>query len=642
MTKTASQYVSQKYVQSTRTVHLSEPDFTRPLVKLPPKAREQIFSKLSFLYGETIATTYMPELERIIEVYYAHKPLEMIENEKGVDPTTRFSEKDIILITYGDFISSREKSPLATLADFCDTYLEGAVNTLHILPFFPYSSDRGFSVVDFESVDPRLGTWEDIEALEGRYQLMFDGVFNHVSSKSRWFQEFLNGNPQYWDFFINFASYDELSPEQRQNIFRPRTSDILTPFHTINGRMYVWTTFSQDQIDLNYQTPEVLLKVIEILFLYVRRGADIIRLDAVTYLWAQPGTNCIHLEQTHEIVKLIRTILDVAAPNVALITETNVPHEENISYFGNGYDESQMVYNFALPPLVLHTFYRQNATVLTQWARELNTGSNATTFFNFLDSHDGIGIMGVKNILSKEDLDFMINKVRDHGGLISYKTAGDGKEEPYELNITWFSAMNKGEEEDVAFQIKRFVASRIIAMVIQGVPGIYLHSLIGSPNDVASVLASESKRDINRSIIDGEAIAQALKDPFSKISRIGRELGRLLVIRTKKRAFHPNGKQLVLEISPNVFAVFRTSPEGDSHILSLVNVTDSICHIDVPVSRLAVEVSHWYDLVSKMEWIADDGGLHLTLQPYDVIWLEPYRPARAKKKPKTSDQTMAL
>ncbi len=606
-----------------KIVHNTEPDYQRTSLQIPVNIREKILAQLIFLYGESTANAYMPELERLLDVYCAHKPQEMIDYEKTYDPKNRFTERDVILITYGDLIKGEKKSPLSTLADFCDTYLDGTINTLHLLPFFPYSSDRGFSVVDFETVDPKLGTWHDIEELEGRYQLMFDGVINHVSAKSRWFQEFLNGNPQYWDFFINFASPAELSSEQRKLIFRPRTSDILTKFHTINGPSYVWTTFSGDQVDLNYQNPDVLLRVIEILLSYVRHGANVIRLDAVTFLWAQPGTDCVHLEQTHQIVKLFRNILDAVSPGVALITETNVPHEQNISYFGNGNDEAKMVYNFALPPLVLHTFYSGDVTALSQWAQKLDTGSEETTFFNFLDSHDGIGIMAVKNILSKKDIDRIIKKATDHGGFVSYKTGEDGTEEPYEINITWFSALNREDEEDVAFQVKRFVASRIISFVLQGVPGIYLHSLIGTPNDIASVYLTASKRDINRSVINGKAFAEALEDPLSKISRISRELGRLTAIRVKNRAFHPNGKQKILTVSNHVFSIYRVSPEEDRHILALINVCDKACRIEVPLSELETDTIHWYDLVSEMEWMADDEKLYLSLQPYDVIWLAP-------------------
>ncbi len=613
-----------KIFDTIKTVHNPEPDYTRPLLKLPRESSKRMYNRLRILYSESVARTTMLELERILMVYHAHKPQELIEKDKDFDPAERFTQKDVILITYGDLLRGKESSPLATLARFCDTYLKGTINTLHILPFFPSSSDRGFSIIDFVTVDPNLGSWHDIEDLENRYQLMFDGVINHISSKSRWFSEFLNNNPYYKDFFITFKSREDLTPEQQRLIFRPRTSKILTAFQSLKGIVYVWTTFSPDQIDLNYKNPNVLLRVVEILLLYICHGADIIRLDAVTYLWSEPGTRCVHLEQTHEIVKLFRDILNAVAPRVALVTETNVPHEENISYFGNGHDEAQMVYNFALPPLVLHSFYTENATILSTWAKSLKKFSNTATFFNFLDTHDGIGLMAVKNILSKEDVDYMIERAEKHGGYISYKMAEDGTEVPYEINITWYSALNrKGSNEKISLQIKRFIASRSIALVIQGVPGIYLHSLFGTHNDHKAVEDTHTKRAINRTIVDVNSIMKSMNHPHSKKSQINRSLGGLIEIRTMKRAFHPNGDQQILMKSPDVFTVLRTSPEMDQHILTITNVTSKECHLEIPLSEIGSSEFHWYDLIGGKTWITENQKLCFTLQPYDIIWLQP-------------------
>jgi sucrose phosphorylase len=615
--------VNLRRYDATNTVHLRQPDFAKPAHLLRPEFREKLLARLTFLYGAEQAGKHLPELERVIQIYYAYKPEAMFAREQDFNPEERFTEEDVILITYGDLIHDHTDSPLVTLSKFCGSYLKRTINTLHILPFFPYSSDKGFSVIDFETVDPHLGTWLDIEDLESRYCLMFDGVVNHVSAHSRWFQEFLKGNPFYNNFFIAFDSPDELRSEDRAKIFRPRTSDILTKFDTLLGPKWVWTTFSGDQVDLNYRNPNVLIRVIEVLLIYVRHGADIIRLDAVTYLWSEVGTSCVHLPQTHEIVRLLRDVLDEVAPTVSLITETNVPHRENISYFGNGYDEAHMVYNFALPPLVLHTMYTQNATALTTWAAGLEKTSNQTSLFNFLDSHDGIGLMAVQEILTPAEIDFIVTKATEHGGLISYKSGPDGRDVPYEVNITWFSALNKENYgEDEAFMVKRFVASRVISLVLQGVPGIYLHSLIGSQNDIEAVLKTESKRAINRTVIDFEAIQKALEDPFSKISRINRELGRLIAIRTQKRAFHPNGPQHLLHVSTAVFAVLRISPEGDQRLLTLVNVTPHQQKVEIPMDDLLEGLETWHDLVSGLDVMVSDSKLALSLMPYDVAWLE--------------------
>ena len=610
---------------ATRTIGNPEPDFTKPRLELPPRSRDRMLQRLRVLYPDPVAQSALAGIERILQVFYAYQPLDLMERERDFNPAERFTERDVILITYGDLLYKKRQSPLKTLGDFCGSYLKGTINTLHILPFFPSSSDRGFSIIDFETVDPLLGSWRDIEALEARYQLMFDGVINHVSAKSRWFVEFLAGNPEYEDFFIWFAAEDELTPEQRRMIFRPRTTPILTRYETLTGPRYVWTTFSPDQIDLNYRNPRVLLRVIEILLLYVRQGADILRLDAVTYLWNQPGTRCIHLEQTHEIIKLLRDILSVVAPHVALVTETNVPHEENIAYFGNGSDEAHMVYNFALPPLVLHTFYTGDARVLSAWAKSMTSPSDTATFFNFLDSHDGIGLLGAKNILSPKDMERICRRAEDHGGFISYKTAQDGTDVPYELNVTWYSALNKKKDgESLRIQIKRFIASRAIALVLQGVPGIYLHSLFGTHNDHSVVDATLEKRVINRAIVDLRSLMRSMTHPKSKKYRINQDLGRMVQARTKHRAFHPNGPQKILSLSPAVFAVMRTSPEGDRVVVTLTNVTKFKHRVEIPIEEMNGYRGHWQDLLSEKKFSPKKEKLSVTLQPYEVLWLVPH------------------
>ena len=176
--------------------HNPDPDYTRPPPEVPAKAREKMLGRLRFLYGDGEAERWMSELERIMRVYYAHKTPEMIELEKNFDPTERFTEKDTILITYGDLLRGKGRSGLKALGNFLKerSGLKDAVSILHILPFFPYSSDRGFSVTDFRAVDPNLGTWQDIEELGTQFRLMFDGVLNHFSSRSPAFQEFLNSH----------------------------------------------------------------------------------------------------------------------------------------------------------------------------------------------------------------------------------------------------------------------------------------------------------------------------------------------------------------------------------------------------------------------------------------------------------------
>ena len=608
----------------TRIRYDQKPDFTRPLIKLSAEARVSMLGRLKFLYGTQEAEQWLPELERILKVHYAHKPTEMIEAERNFDPAERFTEKDMVLITYGDSIESEHGARLQALHKFVQTYARGAINTIHLLPFFPYSSDRGFSVVDFEAVDPSMGTWECVRALGADYNLMFDGVVNHCSSRSEMFKQFLRGNPRYKDYFITYDSPDELTADQQSKIFRPRTSELLTRFDTIEGPKYIWTTFSDDQIDFNFRNPQVLLSVIDALLFYVRRGADIIRLDAVTYIWSEPGTECVHLPETHMVVKLMRDVMDAVAKGVSLITETNVPHKENIAYFGDGYDEAHMVYNFALPPLVLHTFYTQSATEISRWVKGLELGSDSATYFNMLDTHDGIGVMGVKGILDPEQIDAMVQRAKEHGALISYKSSPQGKE-PYEINATWWSAINRDDiGEELALRVQRHLASRAVAMAIKGVPGIYTHGALGLANNTKLFQKTGLKRDINRMAIDPNLYATRLNDSESKYSLLRQALSKISLVRTQHPAFHPQGELRVLELSPSVFSVLRTSRKGTQYVLSLINVTDRSVQISIETSSLGVDTQIWEDLVGGGAWQTKNGCLKIDLSPYAVVWLSPH------------------
>ena len=605
--------------------YLKDPDYSLPLLEITKPMSKRLLFKLQLLYGLERGEAILPELQRLMKVFYAHKPPDLREWEKRFVPEERFSEQDVILITYGDLVRSSGKSPLETLSFLADRYLKGTINTIHILPFFPYSSDRGFAVMNFETVDPHLGTWEDIAQINREFRLMFDGVINHASSKSHWFQEFLNGDPYFRDFFIQFGPNEEIPSHLLALILRPRTSDLLTSFVAIDGDKRVWTTFGPDQVDLNYQSEKVLLKMVEILLYYVRRGADLIRLDAISYLWEEVGTRCVHLDQTHIIVRLFRDILDCVAPYVALVTETNVPHQENIEYFGNGRNEAQMVYNFALPPLVLHTFHTGDCSRLAAWASTLEKPSSTATYLNFLDSHDGIGALPAEGILSDAEIQDLCNRILKHGGFISYRVDSDGQRKPYELNSTWFSALNdpsSGESEEL--QVSRFIASRSVAFALRGVPAIYLHGLLGSPNDTQDVLITRSARSVNRHNIDEQTLLQDLENPGSRVFQISRRIVQLIRMRIASRAFHPNGDQEILDIGPAVFGLRRVSPEGTERVICLTNVTADAQSVRVHGALLGEVPRAWKDMMTGQVFLVEAGDVSIVMPPYGILWIQPW------------------
>jgi sucrose phosphorylase len=604
--------------------YLPEPDYAQPLRGLPPEIAERVRRRVAFLYGEERADTVTRHVDRLVRVQDAYATPEIRATEAAFVPRDRFNEKDAVLITYGDLVVSEGRSPLRTLSDFALVFFRGLVTTVHVLPFFPSSSDRGFSVISYEEVDPRLGSWEEIARLGRGFRLMFDGVFNHISAKSRRFQRFLAGDPEFERFFRVFSSRHEIDDDHLKLVLRPRTSDLLNEFPTVDGPRWLWTTFSRDQIDVNFRHPRVLLDVLEILLYYVRRGADLVRLDAVTYIWHELGTSCAHLRQTHEVVKLVRDVLDAAAPHVALVTETNVPHADNVTYFGDGTDEAQLVYNFALPPLVLHSFVIGSAATLSEWAASLVPPSETTAFFNFLDSHDGIGLMGARGILPEEEIARLCERVRSVGGLVSMRTGEGGVASPYELNVTWWSALNDAAPgEDLGRQVDRFVAARAIALSLRGVPGIYLLSFFGSRNDLDAVQRDGQARSINRSALREEWLFDQFSDPASIPSRTASRFIDLLGLRAAEPAFHPAARQDVLRLDPRLLVLVRTPTEGrGGAVVAIVDVSGEAVETRLSLAGTGLPEGPLVDLVSGVAVPSERGEVALRLRPYQVVWLK--------------------
>jgi glycosidase len=517
-------------------------------------------TKLSQIYDADIAARVAPRLQTLVE-QYRHR----IATPVGEGLT----ERDSFLITYADQVRQTGEAPLITLEGFCNDHLRNVISGIHILPFFPWSSDDGFSVMDHRAVDPSLGSWQEVQRIGNSFRLMLDGVVNHASVQGNWFQAFLRDEPPYCDYFLTVGDDPDLS-----QVVRPRALPLLTEFQTASGKRRVWTTFSIDQADLDFHNPDVLLEIFDILLMYVARGAQFIRLDAIAYLWKEIGTTCIHLPQTHAIIQLLRAILDEIAPHVYLITETNVPHADNISYFGDGFNEAQLVYNFALPPLVLHTFRTADSSILSQWASELDPPSERTAFFNFLASHDGIGLNPARGILLPADIDALVAQASAHGGLISNKRNPDGTESPYELNINYFDALsNPNRDEPLEVQIDRFLAAHAIMLSLRGVPGIYFHSLFGSRNWRAGVQTTHQNRTINRQKLDRSTLEQELADHSSLRSQILGRFRHLLSVRASSPAFHPNSDQSILNVGCEVFGVLRQSHIGGQTMLCLQNVS---------------------------------------------------------------------
>lgn len=575
---------------------------------IPRAAAERLRGHLERLYGPEIAERTLPRLEALMAAA-AERIGSTPVRDRVVDET------DVLLITYGDQVRAPDERPLETLRRFLERHLGGVISGVHLLPHYPSTSDDGFAVADYLAVEPALGTWRDVVRLGREFDLMLDAVVNHTSASSVWFRKWSRGEEAFEDFFISLGR-----DEDTASVVRPRTSPLLTPFETSSGLQWVWTTFSSDQVDLNYRNPEVLLAMCEVLLRYVEHGAQILRLDAIAYLWKELGTGCIHLPETHEVVKLWRTMLDTVAPGTLIVTETNVPHNENVTYFGDGTDEAHLVYQFPLAPLTLSAFHLADTSTLAEWIAGLPPPSPRTSFLNFLGCHDGIGLRPAEGLLTPGEIEHLCELVRAHGGGVGYKANADGSMSPYELNSVFFDALNPVEvAEPDSRRINRFLAAHAILLSLAGVPLLYIHALLGSHNWFEGVQLTGRLRSINRRKLGLEEIEAELADPTSLRRRVLDGLSALVRVRRTEPAFHPAGPQRVLASPPSVLALERLSPDRSRRVVSLTNVSGRSRHVQVegPAPHAVLT-----DLLSDRKVAADrDGLIDVVLEPYEACWL---------------------
>ncbi len=516
-----------------------------------------------------------------------------------------WSERDAMLITYGDTIREAGQMPLRALGAFLRKHLGSSVSLVHLLPHFPFSSDDGFSVIDYRKVREDLGDWDDVEALAADYRLVFDAVVNHVSQHSDYVKGHCSGDPARADFAVAIPEGTDTS-----SVLRTRNLPLLHPFETVRGVEWLWTTFSADQVDLNFRNPAVLVEVTDVLLFYAVRGASMLRLDAIPYLWKELGTSCAHLPQTHEIIKLWRDLLDLAAPHLLLLTETNVPHKENVSYFGERGDEAQIIYNFSLPPLLLWALHSGDASVLTRWAATLDYIGPRATYLNITATHDGIGMRPTEGILTEVQRQELCDLARRHGGDITGKRNADGSVSFYELNVTYFDALNDpAAARPLDEQIDRFVLSQAVPMALMGVPAFYLPAMLGTRNDQALVVSTGRARSINRSSFDVAALERELADPGGLRARVLARIKRLLDLRATLPAFHPDAAQEIPDLGPSVFAVLRRDAATGQTVLACHNVASATAAVRLPEGA-------WRDAIADSRPALGD----VSLPPFAVCW----------------------
>lgn len=587
---------------------MSATDLPAPDPRAAPRAlRERLEQLLAFLYPEADPVALAG---RVIAAFW---PAEAQPRRRARPPgNTLWNQRDNYVIAYGNSIVDGVHKPLDLLRHFAERYLAPGIRGIHVLPYFPFTSDDGFAVTDYFAVNSQLGAWEDISRIGQEFRLMSDLVLNHCSSQSGWFNEYLQGHAPYDKFFREADPDADLSA-----VVRPRAHALLREVETANGPRHVWCTFSHDQVDFDFANPEVLLAFLSVLRTHVDMGVRTVRLDAVAFVWKQEGTSCIHLPQTHAIVRLMRLLADHDPMPIVLITETNVPNAENLSYFGNR-NEAHVVYNFSLPPLILHALLNGTSRALRQWQMAMPPAQLGCAYLNFTASHDGIGLRPAEGLIPPEELEAMIGAVKGFGGLVSMRRMPDGTEKPYEINVALFDALKGTIAGADDLQIPRFLCSQAIAMALEGIPAFYIHSLIATPNDPDGVEKLGYNRAINRKRWDYEELRGYLDDPASHHHQVLAAMTRMIRIRSAQPAFHPNATQFTLQLGDEIFGFWRQSLDRAQSIFVIANVTDH--EVRVPALSLnLIDGYSWSDLLTG-EAVQSSRG-EITLAPYQSRWI---------------------
>ena len=585
--------------------------------------KENIKTLLEFLYGTDVFI-------KILKRFQCLQDAEIRKSESALLKDLTADETETVLIAFGDQFQGNEYNPLKNLKNFLDKYLKGSVSGVHLLSFSPCSSDDGLSVIDFRGINPDMGTWSEIRETAASYTLMADLALNKCSVNSEWFRKFLEQEGKYKDFFITAEREADLS-----SVFRQGRVPVLAEFDTSGGKKLVLTSPGADRAYLNYSNPEVIMGMMEMLFCYIRTGVQFIKLDSAELLWEEEGQYCLNHEKTLAAVKLFRGIIREYAPRVIIITEKDNSDRDNLSYSGKSCDEEQVLYQSALPPLILDAFLRENASRLRKWAADsLNRLPDSVTLFNFQHPSAGKGILSAEGILNDDEIKNMFTEIEKRGGLISCKreNRADVLNEP---GINYFSAVT-GNETDKDTAVSKFLASQSLLLFLKGIPGIHIHNLLGPGNWKEGVVSAGKNSMVCRYKFDYTELDRELSDPDSLRSLVLTGYRKMLDVRKKESSFSPSGAQIIPEASGPLFAVLRISPDEKDKVLCMVNISGKIIKSFAYWDFLSsYKKSKLYDIITKQESgalvIYNDSGKSdrgseccamVTLDPWEVVWLK--------------------
>ena len=541
------------------------------------------------------------------------QPFRALKENNELEIKSIWDSSSVVLITYPDSIYRENESTLKTLTEFVKNRLSGLSSVIHVLPFLPSTSDGGFAVSNHEKIEDTFGNWNDLKDLSSEHIIMADLVLNHVSSSHPWVHQFIKSEAPGSSYIV--APSDT---EIWEKVIRPRNSSLFTNINTNKGFKNVWTTFGPDQIDVNWRNPHLFIEFLKLLVKYVNNGAEWIRLDAIAFIWKEPYTTCLHLEPVHLIVKLLNKCLKIIKPSAVLITETNVPEKENLSYLIDG-NEANLAYNFTLPPLLLEAIYTGETDLLNNWLSNWKELPTYTSLLNFTSSHDGIGLRALEGIMDNKRIHNLLIESEKRGGLISHRRLSNGEDQPYELNISWWSAMSHDGTDNTQFQFERFLLSQVFTLSLKGVPAFYLPSILASPNDLDSFRKTGQRRDLNRQKFEANKLLDVLRNFDSPASKNISYLTHIVKVRSRIKAFHPEANMKCISNNIENCVIIQRGLDEDS-VYVICNISNKFLNIS-----LLTELNLPQSFSTRKFLDNITGSLFNTdmikLNPYQVVWI---------------------
>jgi len=643
-------------------------------------------TSLSTLYSRKETEGFIRALETLLKAFDGLRPHESPHKKGGIPGKRRQrAVDDACLVCYADtFVDPAfQKKPLRLLKEFLERYrIPDRLPLLHLLPFFPWDTDRGFSVTDYFQVHPDYGSWQDIASLARSVSLMFDFVINHASIenplvKSALIERHLSPeDPRYArfapfkDYVIAFSDAERPPDGALQGLVRPRATPVLTPY-TVGakkegslfvalgsaekallrkdtkaiGTGWAWTTFSRParpdgstatrQVDLNFNNPAVLLEAVKILLHYIGQGATHIRLDAVAYIWKNIFSTSIHEPGTHALLRIIRRIITRVSPDTRLVAEVNEPQERIVSYLGTRRRrECDLVYQFTHFPLAAYSVLTGDGRPYAQWLKSLGP-FGGRQFITILGSHDGMGLKPAYGWLSPKKIKALVDTlVLEHGALPNDAALPGGGKIIYEVCATpWNLINNPKKDTSDPLSLSRYLSVVALGLLVRGIPAFYINGLIGAEN--APLDSLDENRSINRLRFDAECLFEQLDGGSLRMKRVMEGIFNLLETRRKEPAFDPRAPAAVpvSTQTPGVVCAWMSTRSQKSGLLACISVSENTEPVRLPKEIIAAGIQ-WKDLLSGKQVTADEtGNLLLELTPYQILWLKPLRKRAGKALP---------